>query len=86
MTNYAITIARSAEKELADLPVNVVLRAREAINALAVNPRPSGCKKLRNARNRWRVRIGNYRIVYSIYDKKLLVDVEAVRHRRFVYR
>lgn len=86
MTNYAVTIARSTEKELADLPVNVVLRAREAINALAVNPRPSGCKKLKNARNRWRLRIGNYRIVYSIYDKKLLVDVEAVRHRRFVYR
>jgi mRNA interferase RelE/StbE len=86
VTNYVITFARSAEKELAALPVNVVLRARAVINALAVNPRPSGCKKLRNAHNRWRVRIGDYRIVYSIYDKKLLVDVEAVRHRRFVYR
>jgi mRNA interferase RelE/StbE len=86
VTDYAITFARSAEKELADLPVNVVLRARAAINALAVSPRPRGCKKLRNAHNRWRVRVGDYRIVYTIDDKKLLVDVEAVRHRRFVYR
>jgi mRNA interferase RelE/StbE len=86
VTDYVITFARSAEKELAALPVTVVLRARLAIDALAVNPRPNGCKKLRNARGRWRVRIGDYRVVYTINDKQRLVDIEAVRHRRFVYQ
>ena len=86
MTDYVITFARSAEKELAALPITVVLRARLAIDALAVNPRPSGCKKLRNARGRWRVRVGDYRVVYTINDKQRLVDIETVRHRRFVYR
>jgi mRNA interferase RelE/StbE len=86
VTNYVITFARSAEKELAALPVTVVLRVRAAIDGLVVNPRPSGCKKLRNARNRWRVRVGDYRIVYSVDDNQRLVDIEAVRHRRFVYR
>ena len=86
MTNYVITFARSAEKELAALPVIVVLRVRAVLDALVVNPRPSGCKKLRNARNRWRVRVGDYRIVYTIDDEQRLVDIEAVRHRRFVYR
>jgi mRNA interferase RelE/StbE len=86
VTNYVITFARSAEKELATLPVTVVLRVRAAIDGLVVNPRPSGCKKLRNARNRWRVRVGDYRLVYSVDDNQRLVDIEAVRHRRFVYR
>jgi mRNA interferase RelE/StbE len=84
--NYVITFARSAEKELAALPVTVVLRARAAIDALAVNPKPTGCKKLKNARTRWRVRVGDYRVVYTISDKQRLVDIEAVRHRRLVYR
>jgi mRNA interferase RelE/StbE len=86
VNNYGITFARSAEKELAALPITVVLRVRAAIDALVLNPRPSGCKKLRNARNRWRVRVGDYRVVYTVDDKQHLVDVEAVRHRRFIYR
>jgi mRNA interferase RelE/StbE len=86
VSNYVITFARPAEKELAVLPVTVVLRVRAAVDALVVNPRPSGCKKLRNARNRWRLRVGDYRIVYTVDDKQHRVDVEAVRHRRFVYR
>jgi len=86
VTNYVITFARSAEKELATLPVTLVLRMRAAIDGLVVNPRPSGCKKLRNARGRWRVRVGDYRIIYTVDDKQHLVDIEAVRHRRFVYR
>jgi mRNA interferase RelE/StbE len=84
--NYVITFARSAEKELAALPVTIVSRAHAAIDELAINPRPNGCKKLRNARGRWRVRVGDYRVVYTIHDKQRVVDIEAVRHRRFVYR
>ena len=70
---------------MATLPVTLVLRMRAAIDGLVVNPRPSGCKKLRNARERWRLRVVD-RIIYAVDDKKRLVDIEAVRHRRFVYR
>jgi mRNA interferase RelE/StbE len=86
VADYGVVVARSAEKEIGDLPPAVLSRIRRAIDRLAINPRPSGCKKLREARNRWRVRVGDYRIIYTVNDLRQLIDIERVRHRKDVYR
>ena len=85
MAEYGIQIARPAEKEIQNLPRFLLQRVSQKIDQLAFNPRPAGCVKLQAARNRWRVRVGDYRIVYAIDDSQRLVDVIAVRHRREVY-
>ncbi len=57
-----------------------------AIQSLANNPRPSGCRKLVGSKNDWRIRVGDYRVVYEIADAIRVVRVNRVRHRREVYR
>ena len=79
---YAITFARSARKELERLDPALVNRIFPLIESLAQNPRPSGCKKLSGVQNLWRIRVGDYRIVYHVLDAQKLVDIVAVRHRR----
>jgi mRNA interferase RelE/StbE len=86
MPEYAVQVARPAEKEIEDLPSSVLQRLRQKLDGLASNPRPTGCIKLQGARNRWRVRVGDYRIVYTVDDPRKIVDVVGVRHRRDVYR
>ncbi len=56
------------------------------IEELATEPRPTGCRKLQGRSGLWRLRVGDYRVVYSVDDSHRLVDVVAVRHRRDVYR
>jgi mRNA interferase RelE/StbE len=58
----------------------------EAIQALAANPRPVGCRKLTGSKHDWRIRAGDYRVVYEIADVIRVVRVNRVRHRREVYR
>ncbi len=86
MADYRLTFARSARKELENLPTSLVVRLLARIEALSVNPRPGGVVKLRGESNLWRLRVGDYRVVYSIDDDARLVDVSIVRHRREVYR
>lgn len=62
------------------------LRVREAIDSLSQEPRPQGVKKLADKRNYWRIRVGNYRVVYHIEDDKLVVIVIKISHRKEVYR
>jgi mRNA interferase RelE/StbE len=57
-----------------------------AILALATNPRPDGCRKLAGSKSDWRIRVGDYRVVYEIADEVRIVRVNRVRHRREVYR
>ena len=83
--NYALYILRRAQKELAQLPSEAYERVRDAIRALAQNPRPSGCLKLRG-REGWRIRVGDYRVIYEIEDEEQIVTVLQVGHRRDVYR
>jgi len=83
---YAIVFARSARKELQALDPTIARRVLRRIEALAAAPRPSGCKKLEGSDNLWRIRIGDWRVIYAIDDGKRLVDVSAVRHRRDAYR
>lgn len=64
----------------------VIARVLPRIEALGNQPRPSGCTKLRGLAALWRIRIGDYRVVYSIDDSRRVVDIIAVRHRRDAYR
>jgi mRNA interferase RelE/StbE len=56
------------------------------IEALRLEPRPSGCRKLEGTDDLWRIRIGDWRIVYSVDDARALVEISVVRHRREAYR
>ena len=86
MSDYAITFAKSARKELEHLSVNVISRVFPKIEGLAQNPRPSGCRKLQGLKNLWRIRIGDYRMIYQVFDDEMVVDIVAVRHRSRAYR
>jgi mRNA interferase RelE/StbE len=83
---YAVVFARSARKELQALDHTVAARILKRIEALTRNPRPSGCRKLEGAENLWRIRIGDWRVVYSVDDARSLVEVSVIRHRREAYR
>ena len=85
MPNYRITLARTAEREIARLPPSLQERAVKAIDALADNPRRFGSKKLRGSAHAYRIRVGNYRVIYEINEKAKIVDVIHVRHRREAY-
>jgi mRNA interferase RelE/StbE len=67
------------------LPGRIVERVFPRLESLASNPRPPGCKKLKGGANEWRLRVGNYRVVYTIDDAKFLVQVTRIRHRSEVY-
>ena len=86
MPDYTLTFAGSARKELESLDESLVNRIFPKIELLAKEPRPHGCQKLRGDRFLWRIRIGDYRVVYGIYDDKKTIDIIAVRHRRDAYR
>ena len=83
---YKILVSRKAEKEIISLPSSIVKRVGQAIDKLAENPRPVGSKKLQGTtENLWRVRVGDYRIIYDIEDVLKIIDVKRVRHRKDVY-
>jgi mRNA interferase RelE/StbE len=85
VAEYKVVFARSARRELEGLEATMVRRIIGRVEALATNPRPPGCVKLQGATNLWRIRIGDYRVVYSVGDRARLVDIRVVRHRRDVY-
>lgn len=86
MAEYTVVFARSARKELQSLDPPVALRVLKRIETLVTNPRPAGTTKLEGAIDLWRIRIGEWRVVYRIADREKLVDIVAVRHRREAYR
>ena len=86
MADYSVSLARSARKELERLPDQVANKILNKLEELAGNPRKVGVTKLHGQKNLWRLRVGDYRIVYSIDDASRIVDVSIIRHRREVYR
>jgi len=86
MAEYSVSFARSARKELERLPDDAADRVLAKVEALTKNPRPFGVIKLHGQANLWRLRVGDYRVVYSIDDFAKAVDVSVIRHRRDVYR
>jgi len=85
MDVYSIFFKDSVRKDLDSIPKNDLQRIIERIGNLAENPRPIGCEKL-SGQEKYRLRQGNYRIIYSIQDTQLTVWVVKVGHRREVYR
>lgn len=86
MACYRIEFARSARKDFRLIDRQSIPKLLAAIEALADDPRPSGCRKLAGSERTWRIRVGDYRVVYEIEDELLVVLVMRVRHRRDVYR
>lgn len=82
---YQLKATRSALRELKKLPPEIQRRLREAIVALADEPRPPGCKKLKG-RDDYAIRVGHYRVIYEIDDEDEIVLVTRAGHRREVYR
>lgn len=85
MARYELEITSSAAKELSDIPPKNLRRIVARIRALADDPRPSGSKKL-CAQEKYRIRQGDYRVLYQIEDDNLVVCVVKIAHRRDVYR
>ena len=85
MSSYRVLLTSSAERELKKLPANIVARIISRLESLAHDPRPAGCKKLQGGDREWRIRVGDYRVIYMIADKKFLVEVTRIRHRSDVY-
>jgi len=86
VAEYAITFAKSARKQLQALDRALALRVIGRIESLAATPRPVGCVKLEGGAGLWRIRVGDYRVIYEIDDDRRRIDVSAVRHRREAYR
>ncbi|HKK87531.1 MAG TPA: type II toxin-antitoxin system RelE/ParE family toxin [Saprospiraceae bacterium] len=82
---YEIIISRQAVKEIKKLPKAAVPKVYSKIRSLSDNPRPNGVVKLVTYDNLWRVRVGPYRIIYSIEDKIKVVDVRKVVNRKDAY-
>lgn len=85
MFKYRVALTSSAERELGQLPAQAISRIGARIDRLESVPRPQGCKKLRGGDNEWRIRVGNYRVIYEIDDKARTIDVTRIAHRREAY-
>jgi mRNA interferase RelE/StbE len=84
--NYSVQFRPGLERDLKRLPRQMLGRVDAVLVGLAENPRPGGCVKLTGATRLWRVRVGDWRIVYEIDDSRRIVDVHFVAHRREAYR
>ncbi|MCE5269960.1 type II toxin-antitoxin system RelE/ParE family toxin [bacterium] len=86
MSRYEITILPAALKQLESLPVGIRRRIAAGIDSLSDNPRPEGCRKLAGSDNLYRLRQGDYRVVYEVRDAVLVVLVIRLGHRKDIYR
>ena len=84
--DYEVVLRPAAEKSLAALPRSIQARVIERANALRANPRPHGSVKLSGEINLYRIRVGDYRVVYAIDDERKLVTITIVAHRKESYR
>lgn len=83
---YEILLEQTAEKDLKKLPADIFKRIIPKIKALAKNQKPLGSRKISGSKNDWRIRVGNYRIIYEIDARARLIKVMRIRHRKEVYR
>ncbi|MBH8576429.1 type II toxin-antitoxin system RelE/ParE family toxin [Nostocaceae cyanobacterium CENA369] len=84
--SYRVEILKGAFKQLKKLPPEVQERIQIKIDELATSPRPNGVKKLKGQENTYRIRVGDYRILYEFFDDVLLVTVVEIGHRSKVYK
>jgi mRNA interferase RelE/StbE len=85
VSSYAVEVKPSARKELEVLPDQVLTRIVRKIESLGNAPRPPGCKKLKAHKDHWRIRAGDWRVLYIIDDTAKVVSVTRIAHRRDVY-
>ncbi len=85
MSKYEVRFKKSALKILYKLPNKEVVRITSLIGELSEEPRPNGCKKLKGYKNLWRMRSGNYRVIYSIEDQILIVEILEIVDRKDAY-
>jgi mRNA interferase RelE/StbE len=83
---YKIEWKQSAKKELKKLKKAVIPRIIKAVESLSINPHPTGSRKLQGSEHLYRVRLGDYRIVYSVENKILLIEIIRIGHRKDIYR
>lgn len=83
---YAVQLKSSVDRRLRKMPVDVQRRLVGEMEALGFDPRPAGVVKLIDTENFWRIRVGDYRIVYEIDDRQATVTILRVAHRKDVYR
>lgn len=85
MAKYRVELKASALRELDALPDTALARVVRKMDALGDVPWPAGCKKLKGYKDQWRIRVGDWRVVYTIHDVEKLVSVTRIAHRREVY-
>ncbi len=83
---YQLIISRIAEKQLASFPKQIANNITAKIDSLIIDPRPAGCKKLEGSDKEYRIRSGDYRIIYRIEDAQLIIEVIRIGHRRAIYK
>jgi mRNA interferase RelE/StbE len=83
---YEVFLERRAERDLKKLPGEIFYRIIPYIKVLSEDPKPSGCRKIIGSKNDWRIRIGDYRVIYEIDEGAKAVRVMRVRHRKDAYR
>lgn len=86
MASYRIEISRSAEKALFKLPKKILPKVIAALKGLEFDPYPTGCRKLSGEQNTFRIRVSNYRIIYEVFEKRILIKVLKIGHRKDIYR
>ncbi len=82
---YEVLLERASERDLKRLSPEMFQRIIDHIKALAKTPRPTGCHKITGSKSDWRIRVGNYRIIYEIDEKEMTVRVTRIKHRREAY-
>jgi mRNA interferase RelE/StbE len=85
VNSYTVEVKPAARRELEALPDHVLSRVVRKLESLGHTPRPVGCKKLKGYKDQWRVRVGDWRVLYIIDDAAKLVSVTRIAHRREVY-
>lgn len=86
MASYAITWRKSTKKDLRKIRPDDVSGIVEAVEALANDPLPDGCTKLAGSQHIYRIRVGDYRVIYEVIGRVLIIEVIHVAHRKNVYR
>lgn len=83
---HDVYLERAAERDLKRLSADEFHNIIKNIKDLSINPRPPGCRKISGSVSDWRIRVGDYRVIYEIDDKAKAVRVMRIRHRRDAYR
>jgi len=86
MASYSIEVSATAERQLRKIGRETLTRVITAIESLAANQRPRGCRKLKGFDDVYRIRVGKYRVIYSLDEKNVLILILKVGHRKSIYR